>query len=288
MAARTNRDRLLTVAVGGEIAPAVFGTNPYDIAADGRAIIVPGMGSVNLNVRVGDPALGWAADHVEPAVSARAKDDRENVGFCLLSCVGNRATVMSGEAKGATGVVTGKHGGIEHVMIDFPGDVLERLAVGDKIAVRAVGQGLALNDLPQVRLFNMDPDFFERLNCGIAGDRLRVPVAKTVPAAVMGSGLGRDNVYRGDYDIQMFSPDVVEQYGLASIRLGDIVAIIDAEHSYGRIYKTGAVSIGVVVHGASVIAGHGPGVSSLMTSGDGKIEPVLDPKANLADILALR
>ncbi|TAM59654.1 DUF4438 domain-containing protein [bacterium] len=285
---RTNRDRLLTVAIAGEVAPAAFGMNPYDITADGRAIIVPGMGSVNLNVRVGDPALGWVADHVEPAVSARAKDDKENVGFCLLSCVGNRATVMSGEAKGATGVVTGKHGGIEHVLIDFPGEVLERLAVGDKIAVRAVGQGLALSDLPQVRLFNLDPDFFERLNCESAGDRLRVPVAKIVPAAVMGSGLGRDNVYRGDYDIQMFSPDIVERHELANIRLGDIVAIIDAEHSYGRIYKTGAVSIGIVVHGASAIAGHGPGVSSLMTSGEGKIEPVLDPRANLADVLALR
>jgi len=288
MGSRTNRDRLLTVAVSGEVAPAAFGPNPYDITADGRAVIVPGMGSINLNVRVGDPALGWVADHVEPAVSARAKDEKENIGFCLLSCVGNRATVMSGEAKGATGVVTGKHGGIEHVMIDFPQDVLEKLAVGDKIAVRSVGQGLALPDAPAVRLFNLDPDLFDALGCEMAGDRLRVRVAKIVPAAVMGSGIGRDNVYRGDYDIQMFSRDIVEEYGLADIRLGDIVAIQNAEHSYGRIYKTGAISVGVVVHGASAVAGHGPGVSSLMTSGEGKIEPVLDPKANLADILSLR
>ncbi|MDE2571512.1 MAG: DUF4438 domain-containing protein [bacterium] len=285
---RTNRDRLLTVAVGGEVAPAAFGANPYDVTADGRAIIVPGMGSVNLNVRVDDPALGWVADHVEPAVSARARDDKENVGFCLLACVGNRATVMSGEAKGATGVVTGKHGGIEHVLIDFPDEILERLAVGDKISVRASGQGLALPDLPSVRIFNLDPDLFERLGCEAAGDRLRVRVAKVVPAAVMGSGLGRDNVYRGDYDIQMFSPDIVAEYALESLRLGDVVAIQNAEHSYGRIYKTGAVSIGVVAHGASAIAGHGPGVTSLMTSGEGKIDLVVDPRANIAEILGLR
>jgi len=288
MGLRTNRNRLLAVTVAGEIAPPAFSANPYEITADGRALIVPGMGGVNLNVRVGDPAIGWVADHVEPAVSARAKDEKENIGFCLLSCIGNRATIVTGEAKGAQGVVTGKHGGIEHLMIDFTGDVLEKLMVGDKIAVRAVGQGLALDDLPSVRLFNMDPDFFEKLDCEIAGDKLRVKVSKIVPAAVMGSGLGRDHVYRGDYDIQMFSPDIVDEYGLETLRLGDLVAIINAEHSYGRIYKTGAVSVGIVAHGASAIAGHGPGVTSLMTSGEGRIEPVLDPKANIADILNLR
>ena len=46
---------------------------------------------------------------------------------------------------------------------------------------------------------------------GITGDgMLRVPVAKIVPAKVMGSGLGSSQVYRGDYDIQMFDEDVVE------------------------------------------------------------------------------
>ena len=69
---------------------------------------------------------------------------------------------------------------------------------------------------------------------------------------------------------------VVEQYGLGSLRLGDLVAIIDADHSFGRIYRQGAVSVGVVVHTNCVTAGHGPGVTTLMTSSDGKIVPQID------------
>ena len=104
----------------------------------------------------------------------------------------------------------------------------------------------------------------------------------------MGSGLGRDNVYRGDYDITTFDREIVAEYGLDELRLGDFVAIMDADHRYGRIYRQGAISIGIVIHGDSVIAGHGPGVTSLMTSSTGKIKPILDPKANIATVMGLR
>jgi hypothetical protein len=104
----------------------------------------------------------------------------------------------------------------------------------------------------------------------------------------MGSGLGANQVNSGDYDIQLFDESVVEQYGLKSLRLGDLVAIIDADHSYGRIYRQGAVSVGVVIHTNCVTAGHGPGVTTLMTSPDGKIVPQIDSKANIATLLNLR
>ncbi len=41
--------------------------------------------------------------------------------------------------------------------------------------------------------------------------------------------------------------------------MGDLVAIMDADHSFGRIYKEGAVSIGIVVHSDCVLAGMGQG-----------------------------
>jgi hypothetical protein len=104
----------------------------------------------------------------------------------------------------------------------------------------------------------------------------------------MGSGLGRATVVRGDYDIQTFDDEMAARYGLRELRMGDIVAIVDADHSYGRIYRSGAISVGVVAHGRSFVAGHGPGVTSLLTSPDGKIEPIVDPDANLATILKLR
>ena len=86
----------------------------------------------------------------------------------------------------------------------------------------------------------------------------------------------------------MFDEKIVEQYELESLRLGDLVAIIDADHSFGRIYRQGAISLGVVIHTNCVTAGHGPGVTTLMTSPDGKIVPQLDKKANIASLLNIR
>jgi hypothetical protein len=59
-----------------------------------------------------------------------------NAAFNVLSCVGNEAIVANGDAKGAKGVVTGKHGGIEHVLVDFQPETLEKLMLGDKILVK--------------------------------------------------------------------------------------------------------------------------------------------------------
>lgn len=284
-----NRPELVVTAVTGEAAPPLLNTGLYDVSHEGEALIVPSVGGINLNVRVGDGAFAYIGDHVEPAVSLRNPDDKQNVSLNVLACVGNEAVVVSGDAKGARGRVTGKHGGIEHVMVDFAPDDMRKMVLGDKVQVWACGLGLRLEDAPEVKVFNADPDLLERWGVEAGADgRVRVRVAKTVPAAVMGSGLGRATVVRGDYDIQTFDDVMAQKYGLRDLRLGDIVAILDADHSYGRIYRTGAVSVGVVVHGRSYVAGHGPGVTSLLTSRDGKIDTVIDPAANLADILQLR
>jgi hypothetical protein len=66
------------------------------------------------------------------------------------------------------------------------------------------------------------------------------------------------------------------------------VAIIDADHSFGRIYRQGAITVGVVIHTNCVTAGHGPGVTTLLTSLDGKIIPQINPKANICKLLKLR
>jgi len=274
--------------VHGEVAAPSVPSAIYDIGHDGVPRVLPSVGGITLNVRVGDNAFFFASDHIEPAVSTRHPDDKVNVGYCVYACVGNGATVLSGEAKGARGVVTGKHGGIEHVMIDFPPEVMEKMALGDKIAVRSVGLGLELAAAGDVRVFNCDPAFLDRWGVARAGDRFTVPVAKTVPAAIMGSGLGRATVARGDYDIQAFDPAMVERYGLHDLRLGDLVAIVDADNSFGRIYRTGAVTIGIVAHGRSDIAGHGPGVTTLLTSPSGALDPLIDARANIATILDLR
>jgi hypothetical protein len=291
---KTNIDKLVRLSVVGEAVSPVFGRSVYGISAEGVPLVLPGVGGITYNVRVGDPACGWQADHVEPGVSVENKENDPrfgqgaNAAFNVLSCVGNEATVVTGDAKGAKGAVTGKHGGIEHVLVDFPTATLEKLLLGDKILIKSFGVGLKLLDFTDTTIMNMDPRFLKALNPKPRRDKLEVPVTHIVPAAIMGSGLGQNHTYSGDYDIQLFDEKVVEQYGLEDLRLGDVVAIIDADHSFGRIYRQGAVSVGIVVHTNCVTSGHGPGVTTLFTSAKGKIIPRIDGKANIASLLKLR
>jgi Domain of unknown function (DUF4438), N-terminal/Domain of unknown function (DUF4438), C-terminal len=290
---KTNSEKLIKISVMGEIASPTI-RSVYNVSATGKPLVLPGIGGITYNLRVGDLACGWEADHVEPGVSMENKENdarsgqAANTAFNVLSCVGNQAMVASGDAKGAKGVVTGKHGGIEHVLVDFPQDILEKLLLGDRILVKAFGVGLKLLDFPDIKMLNIDPGLLEAWNPKSSGDKLEVPVTHIVPAAIMGAGLGSNHVNSGDYDIQLFDETVVKQYGLESLRLGDLVAIVDADNSFGRIYRQGAISVGVVVHSNCVTAGHGPGVTTLMTSPNGKIVPQITQKANIASLLKLR
>lgn len=291
---KTNVDKLVKMSVMGEVASPVVGRSVYNVSATGTPSVLPGVGGITYNIRVGDLACGWEADHVEPGVSVENKENDArygqgaNAAFNILSCVGNEAVVVSGDAKGAKGVVTGKHGGIEHVLVDFQPETLEKLMLGDKVLVKAFGVGLKLLGFPDVKVMNMDPSFLKALKPKAQGNKLEVPVTHMVPAAIMGSGLGANQTFSGDYDIQLFDEKVIEQYGLEDLRLGDLVAIIDADHSFGRIYRQGAITVGIVVHTNCVTAGHGPGVTSLFTSSSGKIIPRMDAKANIAKLLKLR
>jgi len=291
---RTNVSKLVKISVVGEVTSPLVGKAVYSISPSGAPSILPGAGGITYNVRVGDLACGWEADHVEPGVSLenRENDPRSgqgaNTALNVFSCIGNEAVVVSGDGKGEKGVVTGKHGGIEHVLVDFQPAALTKLVLGDRILVKAFGAGLKLCDFPDVSVMNMDPAFLEVLAPEAVRENLRVPVAHLVPAAIMGAGLGANQSVSGDYDIQLFDEKVVEQYGLEDLRLGDIVGIIDADHNFGRIYRQGAMTIGVVVHTNCTSAGHGPGVTTIMTSASGRIIPKVDPDANIAKLLKLR
>jgi hypothetical protein len=263
----------------------------WKVDHEGVPFILPGIGSITLNMQVGDSAFGWAGDHLEPGVSCTANSQKPtehpNNSLQLYACVGNPATVVSGEAKGAVGWVLGHHGGSEHVIVDFPREAKEKLTYDDKIIIRAQGQGLQLLDYPDIMLFNLAPDLLEKLRISPADGRLRVPVTTIVPAACMGSGIGSAHVASGDYDIVTSDPGSVAEYHLDQLRFGDFVALMDHDNRFGRAYRRGAVTIGIVVHSDCKKAGHGPGVTTLMTCKTSLIEPVLDPRANLADILGI-
>lgn len=63
--------------------------------------------------------------------------------------------------------------------------------------------------------------------------------------------------------------------------MGDFVALKDILMHYGKAYHRGAVTVGVVMTGASDNAGHGPGVLALVSSKSGMILADIDKSANL-------
>jgi len=261
----------------------------WGVDHEGAPFILPGIGGISVNVAVGDAAFGWAGDHVEPSVSCTANTNKPfehpNVSLQLYACAGNLALLISGDAKGSTGYAIGHHGGSEHVIVEFPRETKEKMSYDDKILIRGRGQGLKLTDYPEISAFNLDPELLHKMNIQEADGVLRVPVTTLVPATCMGSGVGATMPGTGDYDIMTSDPETVEQYGLDKIRFGDFVALMDHDNRFGRTYRQGAITIGIVVHSDCLLSGHGPGVTTLLTAGRRVIEPIIDPKANISDIL---
>lgn len=287
----TNENRLVEILLQCQPGqPRTRGT--WEVDHQGTPFILPSIGGITLNLQVGDPAFGWEGDHIEPGVSCTADThkpfEHPNVTVQMLSCVGNTATIVSGEAKGESGVVLGHHGGSEHIIVDFPREAKEKMQYGDTIMVQSKGQGLKLVDFPQISLFNLDPALLAKMNITVAEDGvLEVPVTTLVPAYCMGSGIGSAHVAKGDYDIVTSDPIANKEFGFERIRFGDFVALLDQDNRFGRAYRKGAVTIGVVVHSDCREAGHGPGVTTIMTSATPAIRPVIDPKANIADLLGI-
>lgn len=292
---RLNQDELVAVTVQGQAAHPVGRANPYRIGYDGVPRVLPGTGGIVLNRRIGDLCVGLAGDHVEPGVALH-NNQREVVGprdgpnnaLITYACVGNRARVISGAAAGAQGWVTGKHGGINHVLVDFPSQVLARMNIGDRVSITSYGQGLRLLDHPRIELLNCSPLLLQRWGLTQRNGGLEVPVTHLIPARVMGSGLGKSTAWRGDYDIQLADRETRQRFRLGSLRFGDLVAITDADTRRGPIFRRGRVTIGVIVHGDSTVSGHGPGVTPLLTGPASLLRPVRRVQANLAVVLGVR
>jgi hypothetical protein len=165
---------------------------------------------------------------------------------------------------------------------------MRRMCIGDRVQVYAIGIGTRMVDHPSITLVNCSPRFFARWEVRDMDSSLLVPVTHVIPARLMGSGLGKNNVARGDYDIQMCDPEATRRHRLGSLRFGDIVAIEDADNRFGRSQNGSYVSVGVVVHSESTVAGHGPGVVTLMSGPVDRLRIRRDPSANIAKILGIR
>lgn len=288
----TNVSSLIKISVMGEITnPSMPGlpASPYLVSAEGEPLVVPAFGGLVYNVGVGDRAIGWAAELIQPGVSIKANTPDANTALGVYACLGNRARVMSGAAAGAMGTVIGKSGRFaEHVICDFAPEALEKMAPGDKILVQAYGVGLKLRDFPEVTLKSCSPALLEALNPDSSADgKLVVPVRGIAPSVLAGAGagLGSEN---GALNLQTSDPHLLAESGLADLRFGDIVAVTDWDSRFGHGYLRGSVVIGAVCQGASYRSGYGPGIAVIMTSKSGAIRPVVTEGANLAWLLGLR
>jgi hypothetical protein len=287
---KTNEKNLVMMSVQGKVVNP-GGPRSHGVDSEGRPFLLPGTGGIVYNIKVGDPAFGWEADHIEPGASTildeKNRYEYANRGYVFYACIGNEALIKSGDAKGKKGVVTGHHGGAEHVMIDFPQDALEKMNLEDKILIKGYGQGLRLLDYPDIVLYNLDPRVLKKMGIKTKGKNIQVPVTTKIPAELMGSGTGSLMMGAGDYDIMTTDKKFIKKHGIDKLRFGDFVALTDHDNLYGRSYRKGAITIGIVIHGDCRYAGHGPGVSTLMSARTPLIEPVIDQNANLARIMKI-
>lgn len=279
-----NKDKVVKLSILVEVAHPIVRMPVVD--GEGNSYYFPGVGGITYNFGLGDDAFSMYGDHIEPDVSTKQPNKDFNPTCMALACIGNEATVISGDGKGMKGYVIGKHGGIDHILVWVPDK--EKLSIGDKIQIKAWGQGLKLLDYPMIKIFNIDPDLFEKIPIEERDGKLHIPVTAIVPAHLTGSGIGAGNPAATDYDMNTLDEETIKKYGLNHVKIGDIVAISDHYNGYGAGgYKEGAISIGVVVHSNCFKTGHGPGMVIIMTSKEGEIKPFIDEQSNIKKYLGI-
>jgi len=286
----TNEVDLVAVSVSGSVAHPGFPglpAEPYRLAADGSAFLLPTYGGIVYNVSVGDRAFGWAADCIHPGVSIGQADDNQNRGLNVFACVGNRARVMAGGAAGTTGVVTGKSGRFsEQVIVHLPREARTRMAVGDQVLIRAEGVGLSLTDHPGVSLKGISPRLLAALPAREEEGHVAFGVTAQIPAHLVGAGLGLTSE-GGSLHMQSTDRELLAELGLDQLHLGDLVALEDTDSRYNHGYLRGAQAIGVVASTDGPRAGYGPGIAVLMTAPTGELGSFDAADTNLVQLLGL-
>lgn len=281
---RWNFDALVQMAVTGQVSQPAIRRGGYVHHPDGVGEILPGMYGITYSARVGDRAFGWSGDHVEPGVSIANGNEQADYALHYLTCIGNEAEVMTGLAKGATGVITGEHA---RLLVDFAPDDLDGLTIGDTIQIKAHGRGLKLVDFPAVEFKKTSPTLAEAYGLRVEEGRLVCPVAMELPPRIMGSG-AELNAEFVDQDLMSGDRALMAELGIDQMRLGDLIGIRNVDHRFGRSYREGWTAICLCIHGDSVMTGHGPGILTLITGPAEVLDFALDPAANIARTLGIR
>jgi hypothetical protein len=255
---------LVASNLGGVVETPELGSHPFRVDRDGRSYVPSGDGGIVLGVRLGDSVFGTDADHAAPGVCLVHSDQAARHGLVSFSCLGNPVTVRTGRAAGARGVVLGKRGELGRVIACFEQEVLEQLAPGDAIVVRGFGQGHVLPGAvgQSVSVVNVSPEALPLLPVSVGGTTVNVAVRASLPSYVAGNGIGRP-VEQWDLDLTLHR-DTAAALGVDDLALGDLVALEDVDVRHNAGYRRGYLTVGIIVHGASPMPGHGPGLMPLL------------------------
>ncbi len=282
----TNKDRLITMAVQGQIAPAEP-SRSYATTWDGKPKMAIGIGGINYNLKIGDKVFGWTnGDRSTVGVATTGKGDESFRGAWLnFLSIGNDVKVMDGEAKGKKGIVIAKFE--SYVLVHFDEDILEKLSIDDTLQAKASGVGLEIEGFKDVFVHGLSPEVLEKMDVGKKNGRLEVSVVKEIPAELIGRGAGGSSLY-GNWHIQTCYPPDIEKYGLDDLRFGDIVLLQDIQTDYGKGYYKGGATVGVVCTGPSDFSGLGIGVTPILSTRFGQITSRIDPSANIGKYLGIQ
>jgi hypothetical protein len=281
----------------GYVEHPVLGASPYRVDRDGVSFVPVGDGGIVLGLELGDSVFKLAADHAAPGACLLHPDAAARQALAAFACIGNRAVVRTGAAAGATGSVLGKRGEEGRVIVGFRPEELAVMRPSDEVLVQASGQGWRPAGIPPgVAVMNLDPAAFAALPVQVSPDGSTVTAAVrcVLPGKLAGNGIGRPAA-SWDLDLQLTSSDVPAHgvmadggaAALPDVLLGDMVALTDIDARYNMGYRRGWLTVGVVVHGASPLPGHGPGITPILTGPAAALLARPDPAGHVGLTAAL-
>ncbi len=282
---KTNKDKLLSLAVQGEIAPAQP-ESTYGVTWDGKPKTMIGIGGINYNLKLGERVFGWAStDRATVGVATvGVGTERAKSSWRDFSSIGNEVKVISGEAQGKKGVIVGKFENF--VLVHFEDSVLGKLAIGDRLHAKACGVGLKIEGFDDVFAHSISPEVLEKILVVTPEGKLEAAVVKEIPAEIVSRGNGGS--LSGHWHIQTCYPPDIQKFGLEELCFGDLVLLKDIQTDYGQGYYKGASTLGVICSGPSDISGQGIGVTPILSSRFGKIKARIESEANIGNYLGLK
>ena len=277
--------RPVAVNLLGLVEQPEFGSTPYRVSADGSSYVPVGDGGIVLGVRLGESVFARDADHAAPGACLVHPDEGARHALTVYSCIGNQVVIRTGQAAGARGIVVGKRGEAGRVIVSLAQEDLARLRPADQVAVRAYGQGWRPAGFPaEVTVLNTAPAAFAALPVAVTdGGRVLAGVRMIAASKLAGNGIGRPAA-GWDLDLQLSAPG--EQSGdgsggTGSLLLGDLLAVSDLDARWNMGYRRGWLTVGLVVHGASPLPGHGPGITPILSGPAGVLQAEPDPTGHV-------